>query len=78
MTENKTPKSPHQRFEEIAPIRVTRVIKAIRSLSNCSSKNYQYTDVQVNKMISAINKELRICKDKFSTNGKKNSSEFTF
>jgi len=78
MTENKTPKSPHERFEEIAPVRVTRVIKSIRSLSNCSSKNYQYTDAQVNKIMSAINKELRICKDKFSTNGKKDSTEFTF
>ena len=78
MTENKTPKSPSERFEEIAPVRVTRVIKSIRSLSNCSSKNYQYTDEQVNKMMSAINKELRICKDKFSTNGKKHSTEFTF
>ena len=78
MTENKTPKSPHERFEEIAPIRVTRVIKSIRSLSNCSSKNYQYTDLQVNKMMSAINRELRICRDKFSKNGKNDSTEFIF
>ena len=72
------PKSPENRFLEVAPLRVTRVINAISSLSKCSSRNYKYTDHQVNKMLKAIKLELRMAEDKFRNHGKNGASKFKF
>ncbi len=74
----KPPKTPEERFLEVAPMRVTRVINAINSLSKCSSRNYKYTDQQVNKMIKAIKLELRMAEDKFRNHGKNGSTTFNF
>jgi len=74
----KPPKTPEERFLEVAPMRVTRVINAINSLSKCSSRNYKYTDQQVNKMIKAIKLELRMAEDKFRNHGKNGSTSFNF
>jgi len=74
----KPPKTPEERFLEVAPLRVTRVINAINSLSKCSSRNYKYTDQQVNKMIKAIKLELRMAEDKFRNHGKNGSTTFNF
>jgi len=74
----KPPKTPEERFLEVAPLRVTRVINAINSLSKCSSRNYKYTDQQVNKMIKAIKLELRMAEDKFRNHGKNGSTSFNF
>jgi|TARA_B100001964_G_scaffold233282_1_gene290289 hypothetical protein len=74
----KPPKTPEERFMEVAPMRVTRVINAINSLSKCSSRNYKYTDQQVNKMLRAIKLELRIAEDKFKNHGKNGSTKFKF
>ena len=71
-------KTPEERFLQVAPMRVTRVIKAINSLSKCSSRNYKYTDAQVNKMLKAIKLELRMAEDKFRNHGKNGSSKFNF
>jgi len=78
MTTPKTIKSPEQRFIEVAPARVTRIIQAINSLSKCSSKNYKYEETQVRKMMSAIRSELKDCETKFLNKGKKGNKEFTF
>jgi len=72
------PKTPEDRFLEVAPLRVTRVINAINSLSKCSSRNYKYTDQQVNKMLRAIKLELRLAEDKFKNHGKNGSTKFKF
>ena len=73
-----THKTPEQRFLEVAPMRVTRVINAINSLAKCSSRNYKYTDKQVNKMLRAIKLELRMAEDKFRNYGKNGSTKFKF
>ena len=41
-------------FVRLAPRRVDAVIKALNSLEQLSSKNYEYTPEQVTKMLSAI------------------------
>ena len=70
MEEKKPQKSRSERFQDIAPKRVNKVLKAIESLSKCSTRNYEYNDVQVTKMFKAIKAELRITEDKFKSNGK--------
>ena len=72
----KPPKTPEERFMEVASMRVTRVINAINSLSKCSSRNYKYTEPQVNKMLRAIKLELRMAEDKFRNHGKNGTTTF--
>jgi hypothetical protein len=74
----KRTKTRGERFLEVVPARVTRVIKAIESLQKCSSRNYEYTDSQVNKMMKAIKESIRICEISFKNNGKNGSKTFTF
>jgi len=55
-----------QRFERLATIRTNKVIEKLRILGNCSSKNmYEYTQEDIDKIFSAIGKELRRVKAKF-------------
>ena len=70
-------KKPSERFEEIAPKRVNKVLQSLASLSKCSSRNYEYSDEQVNKMFRAIKAELKITEDKFKSSKKKKKG-FTF
>jgi|TARA_B100002003_G_C14110773_1_gene534271 hypothetical protein len=74
----KRTKTRGERFLEVVPTRVIRVIKAIESLQKCSSRNYEYTDSQVNKMMKAIKESIRICEISFKNNGKNGSKTFTF
>ena len=63
-----------ERFIKIAENRTNKAIHMIRLLGNCANKNnYQYTNVQVEKIFKAIEKELDIAKKKYTinnTNGK--------
>ena len=76
--EGKNSKTREERFLEVATYRVTRVIKSIESLQKCSSRNYDYSDSQVNKMMKAIKESIRICEISFKNNGKNGSKTFTF
>ncbi len=73
MEVKRKPKSPAERFSEIAPKRVNKVLKSIESLSKCSTRNYEYSREQVNKMFKAIKAELRIAEDKFKPSSKSKS-----
>jgi hypothetical protein len=54
------------RFKRIAQKRVQRVLDSIRSLSQCSNKRmYEWNDAQMKKIWSAIDKELKTCKESF-------------
>lgn len=49
-----------QRFEKIASRRVQKVLDDINVLSNCSNRNnYEYSDTDVKKMMSAIRSQLK-------------------
>jgi DNA repair photolyase len=55
-----------QRFKRIAEKRVQRVLDSIRSLSNSSNKRmYEWKDEQLQKIWTAIDKELQKCKASF-------------
>lgn len=59
------------RFKRIAAKRTNEVLEKIRILGNCSNKSsYEYTDEEVNKIFSEIDKQLKLTKARFFS-GKK-------
>jgi len=64
--------SRKERFNRIATKRTNDIIDKIRILGNCSNRStYNYNEDEINKIFSAINKELRISKDRFTSKRKK-------
>lgn len=62
-----------ERFKRVAARRTNEILNKIRILGNCSNKSsYSYSDEDVQKIFSVIEKELRFVKAKF-TNRKKKS-----
>lgn len=73
-TGNSTEENRPDRFKRIATKRTNDIIRKIRILGNCSNRSsYQYNEKEVNKIFSAIDKELRIARARFTCNKK---SEF--
>lgn len=65
-----------EKFVELAEKRVTRAIKDIKLVGNLSNKNnYSYTEADVQKIVSALEQEVKGLKLKFnSDDGKTNLS----
>ena len=62
-----------ERFKRVAARRTNEILNKIRILGNCSNKSsYSYSDEDVQRIFSVIEKELRFVKAKF-TNRKKKS-----
>lgn len=56
-----------ERFVRVAEQRTQRVVDAIQSLSNCSSRvYYDYTQEQVEQIIAALETELRRLRSAFA------------
>lgn len=54
------------RFVRIAEARTNKLLEMMRLLGNCSSKgNYDYTEEDVKKIFSTLEKELKNTKNKF-------------
>lgn len=65
------------KFVELAEKRMNRAIKDLRLIGNLSNKNnYSYTDMQANKMLVALEQELKALKARFST--KRSDTDGTF
>ncbi len=61
-----------ERFRRVATRRTNEMLNRIRILGNCSNKStYFYTEEDVQKIFSAIEKELRVTRARFA-NIKKN------
>jgi hypothetical protein len=57
------------RFKRIAEKRVNKLLEDFRLLGNCANKsNYEYSEKEVKKILSVIEKEFKKIKDKFSGN----------
>jgi len=53
----------HERFKRIAAKQTKEILEKIRILGNCSNKSsYEYTEEEVNKIFSEIDKQLRLTK----------------
>jgi hypothetical protein len=56
----------HERFKRIAAKRTNEILEKIRILGNCSNKSsYEYTEEEINKIFSEIDKQLKLTKAKF-------------
>lgn len=72
-------KQKKERFKRVASRRVENILNDIQSLSKCSNKNnYEYTEVDINKMLKAIKEEIRLMETLFKKNLKDNNSTFNF
>jgi len=57
----------HDKFKRIAAKRTNDILEKIRILGNCSNKSsYEYTEEDVNKIFSEIDKQLKQTKAKFT------------
>jgi hypothetical protein len=60
------------RFQRIAERRVQRVLDSLRSLSQTSNRRmYEWNEPQMKKIWSAIEKELKLCRESFAENEEK-------
>ncbi len=54
------------RFKRLAEIRTTAVLNRLRVLGNCSQRHsYEYSTKDIEKIFSAIEKQIRIIRSKF-------------
>ena len=61
-----TDESRHERFKRIAAKRTNDILEKIRILGNCANKSsYEYTEDEVNKIFSEIERHLKVTKAKF-------------
>lgn len=61
-----------QRFKRIAESRTNEIIKKLSLLGNCSNRSsYEYTEQEVSRIFSAIEKELRQARARFTFSRRK-------
>lgn len=55
-----------ERFIRIAESRVNRVLHEIKLIGNLASRNYEFDEQQVDKIIKALNREVRQLRQTFA------------
>jgi len=66
-----------QKFVELAQSRTKNALKAIRVIAKLGNKNaYEYTEADVKKIASALNREVEALKARMSQNGGKDVIDF--
>ena len=54
------------RFIRLAEARTNKILEMMRLLGNCSSKsNYEYAEEDIKKIFGALEKELKVTKNRF-------------
>ena len=65
------PEISREKFVRLANRRVNTALKAIQLVGNLSNRsNYAYTDSDVEKIFSVMNRELKEARERFRANGK--------
>jgi hypothetical protein len=65
------------KFVELAEARVSRAIKDLQLIGNLSNRSaYEFTEADVRKMFSAIQRASDAAKARFSRDGETSSGEF--
>lgn len=60
-----------EKFVRLANKRVNSAIKSIQLIGNLSNKsNYYYSESDVDAIFTALNREIKECRDRFRSNGK--------
>ena len=58
--------SKRERFVRIAEARTNKILDMMRLLGNCASPaNYEYTDEDIKKIFTALERELKNTKNKY-------------
>jgi len=66
-----------QKFVELAEKRVAKALKQIRLIGNLSNKgNYSYNPKDAEKIVGALNREVRAMKARFDEGGGASEPEF--
>jgi len=61
-------KTRRERFLEVAQRRTKALLRDLRLLGNCGNRSaYEYTDEEVEKIFSAIQRELDLARSRFRT-----------
>ena len=67
------------KFLRLAESRVTKAIKCIRLIGNLANKhNYDYTSKEAEKIVDALESELKSLKHRFQGAGQNNDVKFKF
>jgi len=67
MRKKQKEESRSERFRRLATRRTNEIIKKISLLGNCSNRSsYDYSEQEVNKIFSAIEKELKEARARFT------------
>ncbi|MGN1398522.1 MAG: hypothetical protein ACI4WG_00770 [Erysipelotrichaceae bacterium] len=57
-----------EKFVRLVEARTNKIIDMLRLLGNCANKaNYDYTDEDVQKIFTTLEKEMKITKSKFTS-----------
>jgi len=68
MRELSSNETPEQRFKRIAALRTNAALDKLRILGNLSNRQmYSYSEEDINKIFSAINKQIKDVRAKFSS-----------
>jgi len=60
--------TPEERFKRVAEARTNAVLDKLRILGNLSNRQmYSYSEEDINKIFSAINKQIREIRAKFNS-----------
>jgi len=71
MASDKSADDKGERFERLALKRTGDILKKLKLLGNLSNRNnYAYSEAQVKQMFSAIDREVRLARDRFSSQSK--------
>ena len=64
--------TPEERFKRVATARTNAIFNKLRILGNCSNRQiYSYSEEDIDKIFSAINKQLREVRAKFNSQKQK-------
>ena len=60
--------TPEERFKRVAAARTNAIFNKLRILGNCSNRQiYSYSEEDIDKIFSAINRQLREARAKFNS-----------
>jgi len=60
--------TPNERFRRLATVRTNNVLRKLKILGNCANRHYyEYTDDDIRKIFSAIEKQVQEMKTRFLT-----------
>jgi len=67
-----TNETPEERFKRIATLRTNAVLDKLRILGNLSNRQmYSYSEEDINRIFSAINKQVKEVRAKFNSREEK-------